>query len=148
MFGGKLSADRRNLYKHNFSMQGMFDWSARSIYGKLSEYLVRFNTAHSDLSRVENGRVVTYAEQLITHYHGKLQALMHNPNKTTSIFLDESCIYAIVAHILRKNGYNVLQVYDCFWVGHKDYYTDKELVNDAVKKVAKWYFDKYYGQKK
>ncbi len=148
MFGGRLSSDRRNLYKHNFSMQGMFDWSARSIYAKLSEYLVRFNNAHSDLSRVEDGRVVTYAEQLITHYRDRLQTLMNNSNKSTSIFLDESCVYAIVAHVLRQHGYDVLQVYDCFWVGKKDYYIDRDFVNDVVKKVAKWYFNKYYGQKK
>lgn len=152
LFGGELSKEERRLYKLIFPMRGFFDWSARAIatkfkyeFGKIIPDVKSFNDAHSDKRVVVDGRVYEYSDILVEHFTKRLQDVMQNHKKNTTIFLDESCIFIKVVNYLRKRGYTVARCFDGFWVGKKDVVLERDEIQKIVKNVAKWYFKKFYN---
>lgn len=152
LFGGELSKEERRLFKLIFPMRGFFDWSARAIatkfkyeFGKVIPDVKSFNNAHSDKRVVVDGRVYEYSDILVEHFTKRLQDVMQNHKKNTTIFLDESCIFIKVVNYLRKRGYTVCRCFDGFWVGKKDVVLERDEIQKIVKNVAKWYFKKFYN---
>ena len=145
MFGCKLSDEQRSLFKLCFAMRAAFDVSAKAVYCKLKDRLGDFDATHSDKAVVnENGEVEPYSLQLIRQYYNRVQQVMHNPRKNTSIFLDESCTYMDVVNHIRKFGYVVVQVYDAFYIGSKNgYLPTKEQVQNVINHFTKSYFERY-----
>ena len=146
MFGCKLSDEQRSLFKLCFAMRAAFDVSAKAVYCKLKDRLGDFDATHSDKAVVnENGEVEPYSLQLIRQYYNRVQEVMHNPRKNTSIFLDESCIYLDVVNHIRKFGYEVIQVYDAFYIGSKNgCLPSRQQVQNVINHFTKQYFERYY----
>ena len=152
LFGGELSKDERRLFKLIFPMRAMFDWSAKTIatkfkfeFGKIIPDVKSFNNAHSDKRVVVDGRVYEYSDILIEHFTKRLQDVMQNHKKNTTVFFDESCIFIKVVNYLRSKGYTVCRCFDGFWVGKKDVVLERDEIQKIVKSVAKWYFKKFYN---
>ena len=152
LFGGELSKEERRLFKLLFPMRAMFDWSSRAIatkfkyeFGKIIPDVKSFNNAHSDKRVVVDGRVYEYSDILIEHFTKRLQDVMQNHKKNTTVFFDESCIFIKVVNYLRKRGYSVCRCFDGFWVGKKDVVLERDEIQKIVKSVAKWYFKKFYN---
>ena len=152
LFGGELTKDERRLFKLIFPMRAMFDWSAKTIatkfkfeFGKVIPDVKSFNEAHSDKRVVVDGRVYEYSDILVEHFTKRLQDVMQNEKKNTTVFFDESCIFIAVVHYLRKRGYTVCRCFDGFWVGKNGCVLDRSVIQKVVKKVAKWYFKAFYN---
>lgn len=147
MFGCKLTDEQRRLFKLCFTMRASFDTSAKAVYCHLKENLNAFDKKHMDKAVVcSNGEIEPYSLQLIRFYYNRVQDVMHNTNKNTSIFLDESCIYMDVVNHIRKHGYDVVQVYDAFYIGSKEGLlpTSKQVQN-VIEYYAKRYFKSFYN---
>ena len=148
----------RNIYKLHAAMQNNFDFSWKSVYAKIKNIngvinptIMKLDKEHGNIIESETGETLKYSEYLFKHYYNMLFSQMQNKDKNTEIFLDESCIYAKMAHYLRERGFIVLQVYDSFWIGKPNTNYTEGYVNNCLRSLMKhimiWYFDKYYGVK-
>lgn len=148
----------RNIYKLHAAMQNNFDFSWKAVYAKIKNIngvinptIMKLDKEHGNIIESETGETLKYSEYLFKHYYNMLFSQMQNKDKNTEIFLDESCIYAKMAHYLRERGFIVLQVYDSFWIGKPNTNYTEGYVNNCLRSLMKhimiWYFDKYYGVK-
>ena len=152
------SKEDRNTFKLKATMSNNFDWSWKSVYAKYKNIngvfnaeILKLDKEHGNIIDSEDGECLKYSEYLFKHFNKEICSKMGNKDKNTEIFLDESCIYGIMAHYLRKMGYVVLQVYDSFWIGKPNTSFNYEQVNNTLIKLMKntmvWYFEKYYSVK-
>ena len=150
------SKDERNKFKLLAAMQNMFDWSAKSVYAKLEKVyglknkaLLQLDKEHGQMIDKETGKLIPYSFYVVKHFNDLIQQYMNNKDKNTEVFLDESCIYAQMAHVLREHGYTVLQVYDSFWIGKPNKQLDVNEVASTMMNLMKNtmvnYFSKYYN---
>ena len=148
--------EQRTMYKLHAAMQNNFDSSYKAVCGKYKNVfgvknpvMLKLDKEHGNIIDSEDGEVLTYSEYLFKHFYKLLYSKMQNNDKNTEIFLDESCIYCLMAHYLRSKGFIVVQVYDSFWIGKKDFnYSNEEIdkyLNGFMKNIMVWYFAKYYN---
>ena len=132
IFGYKLTAAERELFKAPFCMMLYFNTSSKSMKAHM-EYknpkTKLWNELNYGYTLIEKARENMF-KAIGKSWHSE-------------IFLHESCIYTQVAHRLRLLGYKVIQIYDGFFT---DKHLEKSEFDRTVKEEAMRYYRTYISK--
>ena len=137
MYGQPFENEEQRRQYKLFAMKLYFD---KSI-GKLYTHTVRF--AKEDYNK-ENIDEITLKMELL-NMKSKMTDIIGEPFDS-EIFLHESCIYMQLVNELFKLGFDVIQVYDGFYVRNRDDVNEEQfndIVNDLLDTITLNYIKSY-----
>ena len=137
MYGQPFENEEQRKQYKLFAMKLYFD---KSI-GKLYTHTVRFAKEDYNKEKIDE---ITLKMELI-NMRSKMTDIIGQPFDS-EIFLHESCIYMQLVDELFKLGFDVIQVYDGFYVRNRDDVNQEQfndIVNDLLDSITLNYIKSY-----